>query len=507
ISALAGGGYVASWRSDHEGDYQVYARIFNAQGEAMGDEFLVNDQASMESWNKSILALADGGFMASWTVNDTDGAGLETYARRFDVNGDPVGEPFMLNDYMGGDQQQSQLAELADGRIVGVWNSAGVDGDGAGIAGKVIALEGTVKETAAAGIAVGKVEVDDPDMGDTHQFAMVDDAGGRFTIDADTGVITLTDPDLMDYNDAASHDVSVQVTDSAGHTLTQRFTVDVAPGNRAPASLTMGRVESDEFTVNQNTAGSQDEPMVTALDNGGFMSVWTNQNATASTGGDGSSYSVKARVFDAEGQPVGNEFLVNESTLNDQRMPSVTTLANGDVLVTWTSLHSGAYRIYGRRFDEDGNSLTSEFTLYEGAGTHQHEPEITALSDGGYLTTWQDSSEDGSSNGVFAQRFDANDQGMGQFRVNDYIINSQHAPDAAGLSDGGYVVAWNGRGADQTADDGVYLRQYNSNGETVAESVISSNIAGTQSDVRISALAEGGYVASWSSNHEGDYQV
>ena len=83
--------------------------------------------------------------------------------------------------------------------------------------------------------------------------------------------------------------------------------------------------------------------------------------------------------------------------------------------MTWQSNHSGSYRTYGRRFDEEGNPETGEFVLYESTGTGQGKPDVTALPDGGYLATWQDWSMDGSNNGIYAQRFDAENRGMGQF--------------------------------------------------------------------------------------------
>ena len=71
----------------------------------------------------------------------------------------------------------------------------------------------------------------------------------------------------------------------------------------------------------------------------------------------------------------------------------------------------------GRRFDADGNALTDEMALFESSGSAQYSPEIAALNDGGYVVSWRDTSADGSGSGVFAQRFDADNEGSGQFKV------------------------------------------------------------------------------------------
>ncbi|MDD7805538.1 MAG: Ig-like domain-containing protein, partial [Endozoicomonas sp. (ex Botrylloides leachii)] len=505
VSALADGGYVVSWSSQHEGNHGVYARVFNASGEPQGDEFKVSQNDDGFALAEDVIGLDDGGFIATWRTSDVEGASSEVFARRFDASGNPINEAYKINDYIGDDQDTVRLDLLSNGSIAAVWQSDNEDGSEKGVFGKVMSLGDSVKDNASSGTAVGRVAVDDPDFGDEHQFALIDDAGGRFAIDSNTGVITVVSSDYIDYSDATEHEVEVRVTDSAGHTLNQTLIVNVMPSNHAPMTMSLSRAETEEFSVNQETTDDQREPVVTALANGGFMSVWTNHNSSVATGGDGSSESVKARLFDASGQPTGDEFQINNSTTNVQGQPAVVTLVNGDTLVVWQSNHSGTYRTYGRRFDEEGNALTDEFTVYQTMGSGHSQPEITTLADGGYLVTWRDWSQDGSGSGIYAQRFDKNNQGTGQFKVNSYTTNDQYTPDAIGLSDGGYVVAWNGRGDGQ--EKGAFLRHYGPSGNTITETVISSNISGTQDRVQLAALDEGGYIASWSSNHNGTYQV
>ena len=54
-----------------------------------------------------------------------------------------------------------------------------------------------------------------------------DDAGGRFAIDASTGVVTVADGSLLDYESATSHTVTVQATSSDGSTSSETFTVNL----------------------------------------------------------------------------------------------------------------------------------------------------------------------------------------------------------------------------------------------------------------------------------------
>ena len=93
--------------------------------------------------------------------------------------------------------------------------------DGATLATAVIA------ENAVAGTIVGTVVGSDPDAGDTLTYGLVDDAGGRFAIDATTGALTVAGGAAIDYEAAISHGILVSVTDAAGASANFALTIDV----------------------------------------------------------------------------------------------------------------------------------------------------------------------------------------------------------------------------------------------------------------------------------------
>ncbi len=98
-----------------------------------------------------------------------------------------------------------------------------------------------------AGTVVGAVTATDPD-GDNLTFTLVDDAGGRFSIDGD-GTIRLADPGAINFELAASHSIRVRATDVFGAWSEATFTVAVGDRNEAnalPASY--------DLTVNENVA-------------------------------------------------------------------------------------------------------------------------------------------------------------------------------------------------------------------------------------------------------------
>ena len=60
-----------------------------------------------------------------------------------------------------------------------------------------------------------------------------------------------------------------------------------------------------EFLVNSQTVGNQSSSNVTSLANGNFLVTWQDQM------GDNSGYGIKAQIFAADGSRIGSEFLVN----------------------------------------------------------------------------------------------------------------------------------------------------------------------------------------------------
>jgi len=75
-----------------------------------------------------------------------------------------------------------------------------------------------VDENAVNGTVVGTASGVDPDTGETFTYALTNDAGGRFAIDANTGEITVADGSLLNFEAAMSHDITIRVTDSDGLT-------------------------------------------------------------------------------------------------------------------------------------------------------------------------------------------------------------------------------------------------------------------------------------------------
>ena len=109
-----------------------------------------------------------------------------------------------------------------------------------------------VAENAAAGTLVGiTVRAVDPDVGDTITYSLDDSAGGRFAIQAGTGVIVVAAGAVFDAEAAITHSIIVRATSSDGSFSTTSMTIAISDVDEFDVSLpTDTNVAPD--TVNEN---------------------------------------------------------------------------------------------------------------------------------------------------------------------------------------------------------------------------------------------------------------
>ncbi|MDA9854794.1 flagellin [Paracoccaceae bacterium] len=133
IEALSNGGFIASWTTSHDYGLSVYAQIFDANANQVGGEFRVNTSNDQWEVRPDIASLADGSFIVVWEDQNGDANGYAVKGQRYDINGTALGSEFSINSYENGDQYFASVTSSNDGQILVTWVSEGQDGDGQGI--------------------------------------------------------------------------------------------------------------------------------------------------------------------------------------------------------------------------------------------------------------------------------------------------------------------------------------------------------------------------------------
>jgi len=248
-------------------------------------------------------------------------------------------------------------------------------------------------------------------------------------------VTPLSDGFVVTWQEANGANIFGRVFDASGNPISSEFQVDSTAGDQSYPSVTnlkdggfviaynswlsdadgwgvvgqrydaSGNTIGSEFQINSYTSSHQwNGGAATGIDflaNGGFVATWMGPAV------GGNNDEILAQVFDASGNKVGSEIWVNTTIDQRQMHPSVRSLSDGSFIVTWQSyVQDGSeYGIYGQRFDVSGTKLGSEFQVNTNTSSNQSLTVIAPLAEGGFAITWQSDSQDGSEEGVYAQRF------------------------------------------------------------------------------------------------------
>jgi hypothetical protein len=96
---------------------------------------------------------------------------------------------------------------------------------------------------------------------------------------------------------------------------------------------------------------------------------------------------VKLRRFDMGGRPSGPEIQVSTTDVDTKDRPAINFMIDGGFLVSWIDARRDQ-RIRARRFDFDGSPEGEEFTVNTTEGFHE-APIATQLVDGNYVIAWR----------------------------------------------------------------------------------------------------------------------
>ncbi|WP_323769353.1 cadherin-like domain-containing protein [Antarctobacter sp.] len=376
ITTLTDGCFVVTWTSfdgaDDTSGTGVKARIFDSNGVEIVGEFLVNELTDNNQFNPTVTALKDGRFIVTWEsrIDPLDPSG-GIKARIFNADGTPAGSEFLVNERINSFQFDADVVALEDGNFIVSWvsNDGVEDSAASGIKARIFDADGNE--------VVSEFPINNITTGAQHDPSLVALPGGGF-------IVTWYSGDGVD--DTSRTGIKARIFDADG--------VEVV----------------SEFLVNDETFDRQASPRVTALEDGRLVVTWYSNDGVDDTSFNG----IKAKILNADGTEAVSEFLVNENIIVNQWYPDVVALADGGFVVTWASgARSGGdgygFAIKARVYNADGTAVSQEFLVNEEGFGFQEYPVVTALPNGGFVVSWQteDGVDDPSSTGVKARIFKA----------------------------------------------------------------------------------------------------
>ena len=265
----------------------------------------------------------------------------------------------------------------------------------------------------------------------------------------------------------------------------------------------------DEFLVNSTTANSQTKPTVSMNNDGSFVVVWESWFQV-------DSKDVYLQRFDADGNKVGNETLVNVTTNSGQGRPTIKHFTNGSYIVIWESwktvtvgTSNPGYDLYGKIFDASGNILKDEFLINTYTENFQWFADIETFDDLSFVVTWCSWGQDGHWGGVYMQKFGTLGEKIGnEVLVNNTTVNYQWLPKIRKTSDNKFAVVWSSWQQDGSRE-GVYIQVFDYDLNKLSfETKVNDYTDNYQWEPDFIATNNNEYLVTWSSWGEyDDYDI
>ncbi|MDW7980060.1 MAG: hypothetical protein RMH97_05790 [Verrucomicrobiales bacterium] len=197
------------------------------------------------------------------------------------------------------------------------------------------------------------------------------------------------------------------------------------------------------FRVNQLTNHDQEKPKVALLPDGGAVVVWQ--------GGRRGAERIYARFINSNATFRTGDILVNTYTNEFQTDPAVAVLADGSVLVVWNSYGQDGdlLGIYGQRLSSTGQKLGPEFQVNQFNSNNQRSPSLATLADGRIVAVWVSELQRYAVNAtvdIMGRIYTLGSSGV--VPLTDEFLVSQDAvclcanPCVAPGQDGGFIVTW-----------------------------------------------------------------
>ena len=254
----------------------------------------------------------------------------------------------------------------------------------------------TIVENATNGSTVGitATAIDDDSSNNTVTYSLTDNAEGRFEINSTTGVVTVADGSLLNFEAATSHTISVKATSSDTSESTQSFTIEVTDVNEVPTAVTLDnavttiaentstvtRIKVADITVTDDALGTETIAL-TGADAASFEVDGTELYLKAGTTLDfetKSSYAVTVEVDDTTigtTPDVSTNFTLTVSNVNEA--PTAVSLGNQQTTIAENTSTTTRIKVADITVTDD--ALGTETIVLTGVDAESFEANTTGL--------------------------------------------------------------------------------------------------------------------------------
>ncbi|MEO0107946.1 MAG: hypothetical protein ABIK62_02075, partial [candidate division WOR-3 bacterium] len=439
------GSCVIAWADTRNGDLDVFAQRVLPNGGLVNPNFRVVDDYDMWWQGEPAVGLQSSGrFLVVW--EDRRHGGSDVLAQFYQADGTPVDTNYQINDNTGySDQRGAAITVLPDNRFVVAWEDWRDDwGD---IYAQILSADGS---------PIGpNFRVTDPPDWQQYGACIASDSQGNFTIawmDARSGwdiyaqrydatgqplganfrVNDDADPHTFQWGPSISMSpqgaIAIAWEDSRDDSLHPRIYAQCF----SPTGQRLGH----NFMVSDTCPGTdQLSPSITHNDQGGFLVVWTDYRI--------GSANIYAQAFDADGQRIGSNFLVNDDPVQSNHgNPAARYSPRLEYWVIWDKAGADNPGIYARRYTHDLVPLGTSFRVADDTFASIQRISSVVACNSRIMTIWED--ERSGATDIYCQLSDSLGNPIGpNLKMNDDELGPHHFYSTAALDFmGNAITAW-----------------------------------------------------------------
>lgn len=500
---------IVVWVDERNGNPDIYGQIIGSDMQKIGSNFKISSDVSTAIQQNPAVSINDSGaFVVVW--EDFRDDSLQIYGQKYNIDGVAVWSNFKLAQ--NGSATHAMLPDViqleSDSFIVAWHDNRNGDDD--------IFLEWFDSYGNASGSVI-QINQDTTKTHQCHPALLLSESGRLFIgwQDARNGDTDIyfqemdLEKNFIGSNSKANDDGSgnnqccPQLSFRDDKLLVLAWQ-DERNGNsdvHAQAfSSTLTRLGSNILLNDDINLAEQSMPDLSMDEDGNFCIVWSDDR--------NDNPDIFGQTYSEQGIRIGENVKLNPDTLSSSQVnPDIAMNESGIILCVWESDHNGYNDIYAQFLDADGNPAGENFLVNTNTGSrHQKTPACAINEAGESVIVWR---YDGSGKmEIKGQRFDSNMQAEGDnFTINPVPGDiSENHPDVAIAKDGGFAVVW--RDA-ETSDFNIYLRKYDSDGLPVTDPLL-VNDDGTGADQRHPVIGmdrSGNSVVAWEDNRTGQYDI
>jgi len=353
IAMDAEGNFVVVWSSyfrETGRSNDIFSRLFRADGSPTGSEFQANATTPGNQTESSVAMNAAGNFVVAW--QGPGSSQEDIFARRFDPNGQPLGDEFLVNSFTTNRQRCPKVAINVAGNFVIVWES-----------------ERLTEQTINWVTSCQLFDANSLPIGEEFQANLLTDC--RY-------------PDVA-MDDNGNFAIIWMQEKSSNSIIARMYNAD-------------GTAKTEPFDVSTIKFSSLTRPSIAMASDGHFVVTWDGDPKLASLD------DVHARLFEPNGAPIGEQFVVNTTRIAAQQNPKAAMNNQGEFVIVWESNvdpNTNERDIFGQRYDSLGQPIGNEFQLNIFVEGDQRNPDIALSENGVFVTVWQSDSQDSSGFGIF----------------------------------------------------------------------------------------------------------